>query len=239
MKQLRAGALAGIDQGADVGIARRNHAIEGRQHVLEGFQFAQPRHVGRRRVSRGLLGRRIPGLLVGVLLGHRIGGEQSLPTDIGALRQGFIGARGGQIRLRLAQLLIDLRSLDLGEQLSLDDSRSDVRVPGLQIAAGACVDRRFDEGRDGSRQYQAVAQIAARGSHRDHRRHRGLRGLAAQGAPCQHPADFAPDAERDGDEEQQHAVAEHALLERRVLGARGGLRHWKSPQGNRRRCVRG
>ena len=52
--------------------------------------------------------------------------------------------RGSQISARLLQLVIDFRRLDDSEQLSLLDVRTDVNVPGLEIAIGPRVDGRND-----------------------------------------------------------------------------------------------
>ena len=64
----------------------------------------------------------------------------------------LIGLRGREVRLRLAQLLIDFRRLDLTQQLAGLDRRADVHQPALQIAAGARVDRRLVVGLEVARQ---------------------------------------------------------------------------------------
>ena len=69
----------------------------------------------RSRLGSGVLGRRIPGLLIRILLRDRLGGEQLLPTHIGGAGQGEIGQGGIVIGFRLVQLSVHFRRIDFRE----------------------------------------------------------------------------------------------------------------------------
>ena len=73
----------GVDQRADVGIAQRDDAVKGREHALEGLEILQPRDVGAAPTSWLPASRPIAGSGVGVLLGDRVGCQQSLPALVG------------------------------------------------------------------------------------------------------------------------------------------------------------
>ena len=211
-KQFRPGALPGIDQRTDVGIAGGNDAGERGNHPLERLQLAQPRHVGRGRLGGGGLRSRIAGLFVRVLLGYGLGCKQGLPSRIGALGKVLVCAGRRQIGLCLGQLLIDFRGLDLREQLSLDDRRADVRIPDLEVAIGSCVDRRLNECLYGARQHQFLAACARFGGGGRHGRY-GSRGiLFDEFGAGDHPADLAPNAERNGDYQADPREAADSLV---------------------------
>src|SRR5205807_1695014 len=166
------------------------------------------------------LGGRIPGALIGVLLRDRLRGEQALPALVGGARQLLVGIGRREIRLRLAQLLIHLRRVDLGEHPSLLHRRADVGVPVLEVPAGARVDRRLVEGLDGARQHQSVR---ARTRFRLHGRdggHRGGCGLALERVAGADPAHDAPHGEHERGREPDERVAAHACIGQD--GVRGG-----------------
>ncbi len=173
--------------------------VERSNHPLERLQVAQPRHVGRGRLGGCGLRGRIAGLLVRVLFGYGLGRQQSLPPRVGALGEILVCARGRQIGLCLGQLLVDFRGLDLREQLSLGDGRADVGIPGFQVAAGARVDRRLNEGLYGPGQDQLFAGRAGFGGGGGHGRYGRAGVLLQQLRAGEHPADLAPNTERNGD----------------------------------------
>ena len=117
---------AAVDQVAGVDRAPRDHARERCGDAGEALHLAQPLDVG---VGGGEVGVGLGGgaaLLVELLLRDDVALAQGLPALGGALRQREAGRRllaGGD---RLRQLLVDLRRLDLGEQLALLDRGADV-----------------------------------------------------------------------------------------------------------------
>ena len=195
----------GIDQRADVRVARRNDAREWRHDpLLERLQVAKVRqHVCGGRIGSGFLGGRIARLFFRVLLGNRFGRQQSLPARIGAVGESLVGAGCRKIGQRLGQLLIDLRVFDHGEDLALGDLGADVRVPYLEVAVGARVNRRFDECLNRAGQYQLFAQGAGLGFHRDYGGYRRFGGILAECRAREHPAYLAPDAENNGHDERK------------------------------------
>ena len=80
--------------------------------------------------------------LVELLLRGHVLAAQRLPARQRAARQ--LQAGGGLVARSdgLAQLLVDLGGVDLGQQLALLHRRADVTRPAQQVAAGARVDRR-------------------------------------------------------------------------------------------------
>ena len=72
--------------------------------------------------------------VVDVLPRHRVALDQILIAIGRRLRQSRVGLRGGEIRARLQQLLIDLGRVDLGQHLARLHARSDVGVALLQVA---------------------------------------------------------------------------------------------------------
>ena len=66
------------------------------------------------------------------------------------LRKIGVGLGGFEIGFGLNELLIDFRSIDVGEKFALADAAADVAIPLFEIAVGARVDRRFDVGLHGA-----------------------------------------------------------------------------------------
>ena len=88
MKQLLGGAAAaGIDQLADIGIARRQHAVKRRIDFFKGLQLLEAFDVVRGGIHHGLFGVSIAHGVVNILLGHGIAFQQVLVTRGGGLRQ--------------------------------------------------------------------------------------------------------------------------------------------------------
>src|SRR4030095_910738 len=71
---------AGINQGADIRVARRDHAIERRIDLLEGLQLLESAHIGSLRIEGGLQRVVVPNGLVGFLLGYGISLQEALPA---------------------------------------------------------------------------------------------------------------------------------------------------------------
>ena len=200
-KQLaRLGRRPGLDQGADIGIARGDDAVERRVDALEPLQILQAADIGRVRLDGGGLRAEIADLLVGFLLGHGLGLQQRLPARRRRLREVEVRLRGVELGPRLAELLVDLRCLDLGQELALLDARADVDEPPLEIAAGARVDRRVREGARRPGQGQLVGGRALRRTRDGHDGNRRLLRRADEGgagAPPILEAEIDRHAERD------------------------------------------
>ncbi len=61
------GVGAGVDQRADIGVARRDHAIEGRVDLLVGLQIFEALDVGGGGIDDGLLRVHVADDVVGIL----------------------------------------------------------------------------------------------------------------------------------------------------------------------------
>ena len=101
-------AIARVNQVTDIGQPLGDHAVEGRDHLLEALQLLQPRDIRHRGLGAGFHRRQVLGVLVHHLLRHRIGRAQILVA---------FGRDPGkrQVRLalfqrgaRLGELLVDL-----------------------------------------------------------------------------------------------------------------------------------
>src|SRR5581483_6090277 len=205
-----AGAAARVDQIADVDVAPGDDAGERRHYALEALELAQPLDVGVRG-GEVRLGLRVAAfLLIELLLRHRVALAQRLPALVRAARERE--ARGGLLARgdRLRELLVDLRRLDLGEELALLHAAADVLVPLLQVAAGARRDRRLDVALQRARQHHGLrlgAGLGLRHAHvllvalADLRLERlGIRDADVHRAPGEH-------AEADEDRDGQEACA--------------------------------
>jgi len=167
VEQRSAFAATGIDERANVDVARGDHAAEGGVDALERLQFLQPRDIEARRFHRGKARVHGPGGLISVLLGDIAGLRQLVPARGGLLGDLVVGLGRGQIGARLLELVVDLGGLDLGQELPGFDSCTDVHQPALEIAVGARIDRRVDVGLDAAWQDQLLHRGAALGL--DHR----------------------------------------------------------------------
>ena len=128
-------ASPGIDQLARIDGARGDHAVEGRIDLLEGLQLVKALHVGLRGAdSRGCSCSGLVHEGIGVLLRNGVGLDQArVAVGLDACVVGG-GLRRRQVALRLRELLIQLRSGDLGQQRALLHLGADVEVPVRQIA---------------------------------------------------------------------------------------------------------
>jgi len=186
-KQRIAGALTGIDERPDIRVTLGDDAVKGGDDVLEGFQVAQPRHVGPGRIERRPLGRRIPSLLVRILLGNRSGREQPAPARIGRLRERIVCLRGGEVCASLRILLIQLRRVDLRQKLPTPHPRTDIREPTLEIPTRARIDGSFEIGPDASGQRERLGGWAPLWRDGDDRRDRLEGGLYSEQASRPYP----------------------------------------------------
>ena len=137
------GAGTGIDEVADVGVARSNDAVERRDDALVALQLFEAAHVGPACVDSGLRSDVISAGLVGLLLRDGVLGQQRLPPVAGHAGKVRIGLHALQFGARLVQLLVDFGRLDLGQEIAFAHVRANVEVPLLQVAVGARVDGRI------------------------------------------------------------------------------------------------
>ena len=139
-------AGAGVDELADVGVAGGEDAVEGSVDFFEGLEFFEAADVGGAGIDGGFFGGEVALGLIGFLLGDGAGADEELPAGGGDFGDVVIGLRGFEVGASLLELLIDFGRFDFGEELAFFYGSADVEVPALQIAVGAGVDGRVDEG---------------------------------------------------------------------------------------------
>ena len=124
------GALrTGVDQRADVDVARGDHAVEGRVDLLEALCLFQAPHVEGGGIHHGLLGLQVAHFVFDVLLRHGFGLQERFVARGGGPRQLVVGLGGGQVGAGLVELAVDFGRFDLGQQLAGLDVRADVEIP--------------------------------------------------------------------------------------------------------------
>ena len=161
-------AGAGIDQRADVRIPCRDHTGERRIDFLEGLQLLQPVNIGRHGINRGLASTEIADRLIGLLLGNRVRLKQVLPPRRGNLCQLLVCLGILQVCACLFQLLINLRGVDVCQQLPLLHMGPDIYIPMLEVSTGAGINRRVVERLRVARQHDLLRQTSrARLNHID------------------------------------------------------------------------
>ena len=197
-----AGSASGIDQCADIGFARGDDTVERRGDVLEAFQRLQPvdfalidGDFGIRR-TEARLGAVVIGLLAFLLLHGHDAFRRVAPALVGRLRELLFGlsdfhnsARRVELGLRSRELGVEIWRFDLGQHVAFFDVRAVIKIPLLQIAGDAGINRRLVPGLHGAGQHQALGGGAgARGDDRDSRDRlflRPLRDLRLVAAPLQ------------------------------------------------------
>ncbi len=215
-EQVRAGVGVGLDQLADVGVARGHGAVERRTQGLVVGQVGEARIVGARRLDVGLGGVGVGDFLVHFLLRDRVRAQQVLPARGAGLRQFFVSLLLQQVRMGLGQLLVQVRAVDFGQHLAGFHRRADVGFPVLQVAADPGVDRRLAPGLQVRRQHQGVAGgVVDRLEHADDRHRLGF-GPARHVVIVTGPGGQAAGHQHGG--QGQAADAEHhQALARRLL----------------------
>ena len=122
---------AGIDQRADVGVARGDHAVERPGDLLVAGQRFQPFDIGLAGFDGGLLVVEVGGALVDFLHRDEVRGEQRLAPRQRCFRQLRARLLADEIGPCLQQLLVEIRRLDLGDHVAGLDLGADVGVPAL------------------------------------------------------------------------------------------------------------
>ena len=113
------GPGTGINEVADICVARGNDAVKRRNDALVALQLFEAANVGPAGIHRGLRGDVISAGLVGLLLRNGVLGQQCLPAVAGHAGQVRVGLHTLQLGARLVQLLVYLGRLDLGEEIAL------------------------------------------------------------------------------------------------------------------------
>ncbi len=199
-EQLLAGG-AGVDQGADVGLAGGDDPVERGDDALVGLQGLQAPHIGLGRRHEGGLGRRIAGLLIHRLLRNGLRGQEGRPALGGQDREVLIGLGGRQVAAGLFELLVELGRVDRGQDLARLDRGADVLAPGLQVAADPGVDLRRLIGLDHAGQAQLGRTLALQLGQGD--RGRGLgAGPAGARLGVVGPGDQATGAHGEGEDDR-------------------------------------
>ena len=106
----RARAAAGIDQRADVGVARGDDAVERHGDLLVAGQRLEPLDIGLAGIDRGLLVGEVGGALVDFLRRDEVGRDQRLAPRQRRFRQSGAGLLAGEIGAGLQQLLVEVRA---------------------------------------------------------------------------------------------------------------------------------
>jgi hypothetical protein len=201
-EQGRRTGVSGHDQLTDVGGPAGDDAVERRDDPLEVGQRLEAADVG----AGFILHRRARGqvavALIDFLLRDRVRDDKPIPALGRDARQASVRVGGRQRRARGDELLIDVRRIDLGQQLSGADMVADVDVPVAQITVGPGVDRSLRPGFEPARQHDRPRLRRLRPDHR----HRGNLGVEADGAQLRAGGHPAPDA--DGDHQRREAGAD-------------------------------
>ena len=119
-----------------------------------------------------------------------------------------LGAR--QRRVRLRELLIEVRGIDLGQYLAGLYVRADILVPALQVAVDARVDRRLVIGLDASRQREDLVSVALLQLGERDGRNNLLVGPPCNGALTVSPLDDACGCDANRDDERSHTDHDEA-----------------------------
>jgi hypothetical protein len=212
------------NQLADVHIARRDHPVERRLDTLKRLQLLQPVHVRLGGIDLGHARSQLRGRVVRVLLRDRVLSDQSLVTIGSHLCNGGIALRGGQIRLRLSKLLVQLGRFDDRQQFALVYVRTDVVIPNLHIACGASVDRRKSEGLDIAWQHDLPRTLFKHRLGKQDRRSGHLVGVVDQFGIGTLPIDDAEDGndgrhQQDNNDQRQQGSARN--IRWRMISFRG------------------
>ena len=177
---------SGVDERADVDEALGYDSVERRGHARKQLHLFEAAHGGLvgvdgvprggergfRLAQLGFFYREIGGARVRVLLRDDALRLQPDPAFGGYAREVAIGAREldrrfelldrglglFEVRVRLAELLIDFGRLDLRHQLSGSDVPAEIDQPGFQVAIGAREDRGFDHGLQVAREIDGIGR---------------------------------------------------------------------------------
>lgn len=195
VEQLRVAVVVGLDQLADVGVARGEGAGKRRANGLVILQCREPCIVGGGRLGIGLGSRGVGAFFIGFLARYRVAGQEVLPALGGGLGQPCIGLLLDHPCPGLGHLLVQVGAVDMGQHLPGGDLGADVLGPVLEVAADPGMDRRLAPGFQVRRQAQGVAQYVGLRLEHQHLGHGGGFGPGGDGL-------FMPGARRQAADHQ-------------------------------------
>jgi hypothetical protein len=217
---------------ASIGAPSGDDAVKRSIDFLVGLKILKPFDVGGGGIDNGFFGIHVADDVVCVLPGDRAFLFEIHHAPGGDLRQIQVGLSGLQIGLGLLQLMVHFGRLDLGQKITRFHARADIGIPLLQIAVGARINGRVDQGLGIAGQHQFLCCAAHfRMDHGDSdegrvmcfRDQRLLGRDAARDALIDEPADRG---HCDQDREDQAEAEAAALFGRRGFGRRWGfVRH--------------
>ena len=196
-------AIARRHQLADISFPRGDGAGEGGGDPLKGLQVREAAHIRARGFDGRGLELQVGFLLGGFLLADTGGLEQVGPAGVGGLRQREGGFGLGELAAGLGQFLVQLRRVNLGQQIPRLDLRADVHEEAFEVTAGAGVNGCFHQRLGFGGQDQAGGGFARGGRHDTDAGNGEFPRLGAQGIAMQpagnHPGQRADDDEHGSD----------------------------------------
>src|SRR5258708_4361280 len=146
MEEFAGGAGSGVDELAYVGVTGRENAVEGSVDFFEGLKLFEAADVGGAGIGGGFFCGQVALGLVGFLLRDGAGADEKFPAGGSDFGNVVVGLRGFEVGASLLELLVDFGRFNFGEELAFFYGGADVEVPAFQVAIGAGVDGRVDEG---------------------------------------------------------------------------------------------
>ena len=193
---------------------------------LEGLALLEPAHVGLSRLDAGGLELEVRLFFGGFLLADTGGLEEFGPARSRGPGQGQGGLGPGKLGSCLGQFLVQLRRVDFRQQVPFLYLGADIGQPAPEIAAGAGVDRRFQEGFDFGGQRQAGDRLAGSRGDEAHGLDGQFAGLGPQGGAAL-PARNQARNRADDDQQGRHDRPRSAIERWRWMP----LRRWRPAAG--------
>ena len=161
----RRSAAVGIDQRAEIGVARGDKAVERRGDALVFFQDAKPVEIGLRRSAP------VPSLLAASAARWSRSCFDTAPDPMSCCPRCNVASASVELACALASsasrlhdLLIEIGRIDFGEEVAGFDRSADVGLPVLDVATDAGVDLRLGIG------FEPAGQLEVRSCHGIRRR---------------------------------------------------------------------
>ena len=138
-------ADAGVDQRADVGVARRHHAVERRDERQKAFERVQAVEIGLGGHRRRRLGGQVVSFLVRALERDRLLIAERCPAFGRNAGESRLRHAEPQVALGLLHLLFEIGRVDHRQDFASLHAVADVMRPALQIAVDPRINRRVIE----------------------------------------------------------------------------------------------
>src|SRR5882724_6898092 len=126
--------------------SRGEDSIEGGVDFFERLEVFEAADVGGAGIGGGFFGGQVALSLVGFLLRDGAGADEKFPAGGSDFGNVVVGLRGFEVGASLLELLVDFGRFNFGEELAFFYGGADVEVPALEVAVGAGIDGRVDEG---------------------------------------------------------------------------------------------